>query len=60
MDGPDSRVWKFELKGAKLALHNNPYGNTLRAYDDMGKAILREIAQDLTKRLGDETHVGTD
>lgn len=58
LDGPDSRVWKFELKGAKLAMHNNPYGNTLRAYDDTGKAILSEIAQDLTKRLRDDTLAG--
>lgn len=30
-DGPESRVWHIKIDGVPLSLHNNPYGNYLKA-----------------------------
>lgn len=30
-DGPDARVWHLEVEGVLLSLHNNPYGNYIKA-----------------------------
>jgi hypothetical protein len=31
IDGPESRIWYLEIEGFHLSLHNNPYGNYLKA-----------------------------
>ncbi len=31
LDGPESRIWDLDIEGVPLSLHNNPYGNYLKA-----------------------------
>jgi hypothetical protein len=31
IDGPESRLWDIQLDGFLYTLHNNPYGNYLKA-----------------------------
>jgi len=30
IDGPESRIWHFDMDGVPVSLHNNPYGNYLK------------------------------
>ncbi|HEY8401151.1 MAG TPA: DUF3630 family protein [Cytophagaceae bacterium] len=43
IDGPESRVWRFRLEDREFSLHNNPYGNYLKASTESSKAKLKEI-----------------
>ena len=41
-DGPDSRIWDLLIDGVPLSLHNNPYGNYLKATSPESINYLRE------------------
>jgi hypothetical protein len=41
-DGPESRVWRLEIEGIPLSLHNNPYGNYLKASSPESISYLKE------------------
>lgn len=52
VDGPESRIWEFEINGRHLSLHNNPYGNYFKLLNSNdGYSMLQVIADDLNKRL---------
>jgi hypothetical protein len=42
LDGPESRIWDIELDGLLYSLHNNPYGNYLKAVNPKSIQYLRD------------------
>lgn len=51
LDGPESRVWKFEIDGKVIALHNNPDGNYFKAIGQESHEVLKAAVKDLERRL---------
>jgi hypothetical protein len=47
IDGPESRVWQIELDQFPMSLHNNPYGNYLKATEQKSIEYLRIRVDDL-------------
>jgi len=43
LDGPESRVWKMLIENVPISLHNNPYGNFLKATTQESKEKLRSL-----------------
>lgn len=42
IDGPESRIWFLDIDGIRLSLHNNPYGNYLKANSPESISYLRD------------------
>jgi hypothetical protein len=42
IDGPDSRVWDIKLDNFLFSLHNNPYGNYLKAKEPSSIQYLKD------------------
>jgi len=55
LDGPESRIWKFQIDGSVIALHNNPDGNYLKAVGPKSHEVLKAIVADLETRLDGDT-----
>ncbi|MEO8155563.1 MAG: hypothetical protein ABI605_21050 [Rhizobacter sp.] len=56
LDGADSRVWKFQVSGTVISLHNSPDGNYLKAVGHPAHEVLKAIVADLEARLrGEDT-----
>ena len=52
IDGPDARRWIVAVRGVTIELqHEDPWGNVIVAPDASAEPLLREIADDLTRRL---------
>ena len=47
IEGPDARLWNLELDGFKYALVNNPYGNYLKAENELSENYLKETFDEL-------------
>lgn len=43
LDGPESRVWKLSIDKHPFSLHNNPYGNYLKASTEDSKKKLNAL-----------------
>ncbi|MFD1255201.1 hypothetical protein ACFQ3S_00200 [Mucilaginibacter terrae] len=43
VNGPESKFVTLIINKGELILINNPYGNTLKASNDVGKAALMEV-----------------
>jgi hypothetical protein len=65
LDGPESRVWKFEIDGKVIALHNNPDGNYFKAIGQESQDVLKVVIENLERWLngteiansiGDDVH----
>ena len=51
-DGPDSRRWVFNIDGQRIELwHDDFYGNTVVAMSVEGNRVIKNIAEDLYRRL---------
>ncbi|MBE99382.1 DUF3630 family protein [Flavobacterium coralii] len=50
LDGPDARVWTYEIQNIKFKLQHNSYGNILFTTID-GKPVMDMIYSDLKNRL---------
>ena len=50
LDGPDARVWTYEIQNIKFKLQHNSYGNILFTTID-GKSVMDMIYSDLKNRL---------
>lgn len=50
LDGPDARVWTYEIQNITFKLQHNSYGNILFTAID-GKPVMDMIYSDLKNRL---------
>ncbi len=51
-DGPDARHWIIKIDNEKIELiHNDGYGNYFRALTLQGLHLIKQIGEDLKKRL---------
>jgi hypothetical protein len=48
LDGPESRVWKLQMDGFILSLHNNPYGNYLKASSPEAISFLKSTIEQIS------------
>lgn len=48
-DGPESRVWLININGEQISLHNNPYGNYLKAESAQSQIVLQNMLPKLNE-----------
>ncbi|MGC7406968.1 hypothetical protein ACPWR0_18920 [Pandoraea pneumonica] len=52
VDGPDCRKARLRISGEDVeVIHDDPYGNTIRACDIGANVIIKSVADDLLGRL---------